>query len=74
MTAIKPVILPPDQKNNLTNFFKWTSECLEGPADPIKSREESSKKTRFPMTRTSKFSAARKVVGETGKEVTLQRT
>ena len=74
MTAIKPVILPPDQKNNLSNFFRWTSECLEGPADPIKSREKSSKKTRFPITRTSKFSAARKVVGETGKEVTLQRT
>ena len=51
-----------------------TSECLEGPADPIKSRERSSKKIRFPITGTSKFSAARKVVGETGKEVILQRT
>ena len=32
----------------------------------IKSRERSSKKIRFPITGTSKFSAARKVVGETG--------
>ena len=51
-----------------------TSECLEGPADPIKSRERSSKKIRFPITETSKFSAARKVVGETRKEVILRRT
>ena len=51
-----------------------TSECLEGPAGPIKSRERSSKKIRFPITGTSKFSAARKVVGETRKEVILRRT
>ena len=51
-----------------------TGECLEGPVDPIKSRERYSKKIRFPIIRTSKFSAARKVVGETGKEVILRRT
>ena len=51
-----------------------TSESLEGPVDPIKSRERSSKKIRFPIIRTSKFSAARKVVGETGKEVILRGT
>ena len=51
-----------------------TSECLEGPAGPIKSRERSSKNIRFPITGTSKFSAARKVVGETRKEVILRRT
>ena len=47
---------------------------MEGPADLIKSRERSSKKIRFPIAGTSKFSAVRKVVGETGKEVILRRT
>ena len=79
MIAIKPVILTPDQKKSLSNFFLVkhcgveTSECLEGPADPVKSRERSSKNIRFPITRTSKFSAPRKIVGETGKEVILRR-
>ena len=31
-------------------------------------------KIRFPINRTSKFSAARKVVGKNGKEVFLRRT
>ena len=57
-------------KKNLSKYVKHygveTSECLEGPADPIKSGKRSSKKIRLPITRTSKFSAARKVVGETG--------
>ena len=47
---------------------------MESPADPIKSRERSSEKIRFPITGKSKFSAARKVVGVTGKEVILRRT
>ena len=42
----------------------------------IRSRVEKDlrKNIRFPITRTSKFSAARKIVGETGKEVILRRT
>ena len=42
----------------------------------IRSRVENDlrKNIRFPITRTSKFSAARKIVGETGKEVILRRT
>ena len=42
----------------------------------IRSRVEKDlrKNIRFPITRTSKFSAARKIVGETGKEEILRRT
>jgi len=52
-----------------------TSESLEGifPGDPINGGQKSSKKIRstIGLSGTSKFSGARQVVGETGKEAFL---
>ena len=85
ITAFKPVILPSAQTQNLFHFcFQVkrcqveveTSESLEGifPDDPINGCQKSSKKIRFTISGTSKFSGARQVVGKIGKEVLLRRT
>lgn len=83
MNAFKPVILPSAQTQNLFRFFQVkrcqeeTSESLDlsiFPGDPINGSQKSSKKIRFTTSGTSKFSGARQVVGEIGKEVLLRRT
>ena len=46
-------------------------ELIVGPGDPISGNRTSSDKIRFPISGTSKFSVARKVVEKTRKEVFL---